>query len=91
METLLESVTDFPGWLEQMDDSAFSLEDWTEALLAFDDWLTGRSVTERPVDCMIGYIHCCTLTMAETLSPPNLAGLTREMLERYGFEMGEAI
>ena len=78
-------------WFAQIDDSSFSLADWIEALLAFDDWLVEKDIAARPVENMIGYIHCCTLTMAETLSPPNLAELTREMLDQYGFDVASEV
>lgn len=82
----LLSGTDLTRWFQQIDDSSFSLSDWIEAVLEFDAWLSRNAIAERPLDSMIGYIHCCTLTMAETLSPPNLASLTREMLDQHGFD-----
>lgn len=87
----LVSAIDLPAWFEQVDESSFSLADWVEALLAFDGWLSDERVETRPVESMIGYIHCCTLTMAETLSPPNLASLTREMLEQHGFDAAQDV
>lgn len=71
---------------EQVDQSDFSLADWINALLGFDQWLNEQKITARPVETMIGYIHCCTLTMPDTLAPPDLAQLTIEMLEQHGFD-----
>ena len=38
---------------------------------------------------MLGYLHCCTLTNAETLSAPDLTGLLEDMLERHGFDAAQ--
>ena len=51
---------------DHVDESAYSLDDWMNALTAFDDWLGERNIVERPVDAMLGYVHCCTLTSATT-------------------------
>ncbi len=76
-----------PGsWFETIDDSPFALGDWLEALLAFDRWLEEKGVAERPVDAMLGYLECCTLTVAETLSLPEFSQLVISNLDQYGFD-----
>lgn len=84
MELLGE--TDPGPWFETVDDSSYALADWIEALLYFDSWLERESCAERPVATMLGYIHCCTLTLAETLALPSLTDLVRENLDQYGFD-----
>ncbi|NOX99888.1 MAG: hypothetical protein GXP30_09190 [Verrucomicrobia bacterium] len=71
---------------EQVDQSDFSLADWVEALLCFDQWLEEQNISQRPLTSILGYIHCCTLTLADTLAPPNLALITGEMLKQHGFD-----
>ena len=85
LEKLLNGM-DLDEWFETVDESAYALEDWIEAVLFFDSWLERVGCARRPVPAMIGYIHCCTLTLAETLSPPSLKDLVKENLERYGFD-----
>lgn len=72
--------------IEQVDQSDFSLADWIQALLHFDRWLDHKNITARPVANMTAYIHCCTLTLSGSLAPPDLARLTIDMLEQYGFD-----
>ncbi len=71
---------------EQVDQSDFSLSDWVAALLGFDRWLENKRIAARPVKQMISYIHCCTLTLTDTLLPPDLTKLTHNLLEQYGFD-----
>lgn len=91
-ETLLSHLEEAPliqfleNLYEQVDQSDFSLTDWIEALLAFDQWLHAQEIFVRPMVDMLGYIHCCTLTLASTLAPPNLAQLTHKMLKQHGFD-----
>lgn len=85
LENLLGEV-DLDAWFETIDNSNYALADWLEALEAFDAWLTEQGITARPVASMLGYLECCTLTVAETLSAPEFAALVRDNLERYGFD-----
>ncbi len=81
-----ELVQRIENLYEQVDQSDFSLSDWVEALLCFDQWLEDQNISKRPLASMLGYIHCCTLTLADTLAPPNLAKITSEMLRQHGFD-----
>ena len=72
--------------LDAAEASNFGLSDWVGALLAFDAWLTAKAIAARPVETMIGYVECCALSLPQTLPEPDLADLTREMLDRYGFD-----
>ena len=74
----------------QIDDSHYSPSDWIVALAAFDQWLEKQSVEARPLQSMTGYLHCCTLTSAETLAAPALDDLLRKMLEEFGFDASQA-
>ncbi len=72
--------------LDQVDDSHYSLGDWLAALLAFDAWLAEKEIAARPLDSMIGYIHCSTMGNAETLADPELARLVLVNLNEWGFD-----
>ena len=85
LKRLIEPVN-LASWFETIDDSPYALDDWLLALVAFDAWLEARDINTRPIDAMLGYLECCTLTVAETLSLPDFSELTRENLERYGFD-----
>lgn len=76
---------------EQVDQSDFSLSDWTEALLNFDQWMSEHNISVRPVMSMLDYIHCCTLTLSDTLASPNLAQLTNKMLKQHGFDAATGV
>lgn len=71
---------------QDVDQSDYSLGDWILALLAIDQWLEESGIDQRPLESMAGYIHCCTSTLAGTLPAPDLARLTRGMLEQHGFD-----
>lgn len=86
LAALLEAG-DAASLFEKIDESPYALEDWLRALMEFDQWLEKNGSTElRPIDTMIGYLECCTLSLARTLDPPCLAELVRENLEQYGFD-----
>lgn len=71
---------------QDVDQSDYSLGDWILALLALDRWLEERGIDQRPLKSMAGYIHCCTSTLTGTLPAPDLARLTRDMLDQHGFD-----
>lgn len=79
------------SFIEQVDQSDFSLSDWVAALLDFDQWLKCKHITIRPTAQMISYIHCCTLSLTDTLPPPDLRRLTNDMLTQYGFDAGREV
>jgi hypothetical protein len=72
--------------LEYVDDSDYSLTDWLSALLEFDKWLVGEKVDARPVETMIGYIHCSTMGAPQTLTAPELSRVVLENLDEWGFD-----
>ena len=71
---------------DHVDESDYSLADWQAALGTFETWLEKKGIAERPTDTILGYLHCCTLTKAATLSAPDLSELLRENLNEYGFD-----
>ena len=72
--------------LDAVDDSDYSLVDWIEAFLAFDEWLEGKGEERRPLSEMRGYIHCCTFTNSPHLSSPVLKVIVIKALTEFGFD-----
>ncbi|MEM9015383.1 MAG: hypothetical protein AAGC68_00115 [Verrucomicrobiota bacterium] len=77
------------SFVKLVDDSDYSLQDWVEALLGFDQWLTNKGRDERPFAEMTGYVHCCTYTNSPLLPLPSLQVLVIQALEGFGFEAVE--
>lgn len=77
---------DLEYFYEEIDRSNYSLEDWASALVAFDRWIEGQGKVERPFRAMVGYLHCCTLTTADSVGVPSLEVVLDQSLKNYGFE-----
>lgn len=77
--------------IDHIDDSNYSASDWVIALATFDQWLENSGVEARPLDSMSGYVHCCTMTSAETLAAPPLDDLLVKMLDEFGFDAAQGI
>jgi hypothetical protein len=78
--------TDLLSWFAVVDDSPYSLSDWLRSLLVFDDWLSFRGVTLRPMGSILGYLECCALGLTNPLPLPDFPAWLLENLERYGFD-----
>ena len=74
------------SFLEEVDRSDYSLDDWAEAFAVFERWLVENGITSRPLREMIGYLHCCTLTNAPGVPLPSLKVIVSQLLTTYGFE-----
>lgn len=74
-----------------VDDSAYSLADWIEALGAFEVWLEERGEASRPWREIVGYIHCCTLMASPGVDLGVLKVIVFKALTEFGFEfIGES-
>lgn len=73
-------------FLEEVDQSDYSLDDWADAFEVFEGWLGEQGVTERPLPEMIGYLHCCTLTNAPGIPLGSLKVIVYQLLTTFGFE-----
>lgn len=76
-------------WFETIDNSPYALADWLKAFAAFDLWLSEKEISARPVEAMLGYQECCTLTLAETLPVPDFTEIVLENLDQYGFDAAQ--
>ena len=83
------AIDEISGLIDQIDDSNYSTVDWLVTLVAFDRWLEAKQIEERPLETMVGYIHCCTMTSAETLDAPPLDRLLVRMLDEFGFDAAQ--
>ena len=69
-----------------VDDSDYSLNDWTEALLEFDNWLESRNIEARPFNAMVGYVRCCAMMPPADISLPSLKVIVNQSLIEFGFD-----
>lgn len=72
-------------FLEYVDDSAFSLRDWIDALRCLGHWLDARSLTMQLED-QIGYVSCASMAVDVSANLTHLPSLVDDMLETYGCE-----
>lgn len=78
--------SEFDSFLDEVDDSDYSLADWVEAFVEFDRWLDRKGTALRPLTGMRGYIHCCTLMNPALISSPNLKVIVFKSLTEFGFD-----
>ena len=74
---------------EAVDASDYSLDDWIEALDAFDRWLSDRGEKRRPIREIVGYIHCCTYKASPGVALGNLEVILLQALTEFGFAFME--
>ena len=74
--------------IDEVDQSDYSLIDWVEALLGFDEWLVTNKpeYVDRDFDHIVGYLHCCQMTTSDNLSKPNMRNVVNECLNDFGYE-----
>ncbi len=71
--------------LDEVDQSDYSMVDWAEAIVEFDQWLAKEKVIPRPLPEMLSYIHCCTLTNAPGIPLGSLKVIVYQSLTTFGF------
>lgn len=76
------------GFLEDVDDSPFSLRDWVAALRTLGSWLDARKLT-LPLQDQIGYVCCAAESAGSSANLTDLSALVDEMLIAYGCERAE--
>jgi hypothetical protein len=77
---------DLDKFLQEIDDSDYSISDWVEAFLGFDTWLTNEGKSGRDFGMMLGYLHCCQLMICAKAGQPNLQSIVLQCLADHGFE-----
>jgi len=81
---------DLDPFLEEVDQSDYSLSDWVDAMITFDDYLSTQNVEARPFATMTGYVRCCTEMNAPQISLPILKVIVYQSLTKYGFDATDA-
>ncbi|MDF1815890.1 MAG: dihydropteroate synthase [Verrucomicrobiales bacterium] len=81
---------DLPAFIAHVDDSVYSLRDWTEAFLGFDEWLTKQLISGRCFSKMLGYLHCCEMMIASGVEHPEFQTVVIQCLTDYGFDPEQA-
>lgn len=81
-------ATTLNEFLEDVDDSPFSLRDWISALRILGSWLDARKLTLSLQD-QIGYVSCAAESAGASANLTELSALVDEMLTAYGCERAE--
>ena len=68
-----------------VDESAFSREEWIEALQEFSEWMSEhqRPYSAKPA---LEYLHCSALSVTGHVIKPPLWKIVAQMLKDFGFE-----
>ncbi len=74
------------NFLNQIDDSDYSVHDWAEALQTFDQWLTQQNISNRPVVDMVDYLHCCATMQGVNIEAAALSEVLKDALDQFGFD-----
>ena len=82
-------TVDLKKLVDEVDESNYSLHDWIESLLRFDDWLERKKVEKRDFCSMLGYLHCCTFVIPATVGSPSLKGVLQQCLNDHGYDAAE--
>jgi len=79
---------DFSTFAEEVDQSDYSLIDWVDAIVGFDQWLTKAQphYESRDFSHMVGYLHCCQMTLSDNLAKPKMRDAVDRCLEDFGYE-----
>ncbi len=73
------------AFLESVDESAFSLSEWIDALRCLGHWLDAHGLAMELSD-QVGYVCCASTAVDAGANLTHLPSLVSEMLEAYGCE-----
>jgi hypothetical protein len=87
--SLLAQITTLPEkiiseWLHNIDESAYTVEEWAESIAAFDQWAQGAG-REFTITHMLEYLSCCAESARSGVKLP-LTFLLQEFLKTNGVE-----
>lgn len=79
---------DFTTFVEEVDQSDYSVTDWADALVGFDHWLSSDKprFNTRDFTHMVGYLHCCQMTISANLSKPKMRDVVNQCLNDFGYD-----
>lgn len=69
--------------LKEVDESSFTLSDWVDALIAFDQWLDQAGLTLSVQD-RLAYVSCAAQSVGSHATLSHLPSLIKDFLEQYG-------
>ena len=81
----IESST-LDKWLATVDESDYSLKDWVDAILAFEQWLNDQGIAEKSFLNMLGYLQCCAEMLSDHVEKPCLEQFLLQCLSDFGYE-----
>ena len=76
---------DIDIWIESIDESAYPLEEWLEALVYFQKWIQENKKGKNFPD-QIEYISCCVQGSSNTGRLLTLMDLLKSYLDNYGVQ-----
>jgi hypothetical protein len=82
-----ELLRDF---LDEVDESHYSLRQWIDALIVMCHWLDARGLAASLED-RIGFAGCANAAAGAGANLTSLSALVSEMLDNYGFERSVTI
>lgn len=75
----------FSKLIEHVDESAFSLSEWLDAISVFYQWLKRKNAKTDFIEAL-GYIECCCEQSQGDLSHASLPASVDHSLESFGFK-----
>lgn len=75
-------------FLDEVDESHYTLRQWIDALIVMGHWLDARSLAASLED-QIGFVSCANAAAGAGAHLTTLSAIVSEMLDTYGFERAE--
>ena len=87
VEANLEDSDDevLSSFLDEVNDSHYSLRQWIDALIVVGHWLDARGLAASLQD-RIGFVSCANAAAGAGANLTPLSALVSDMLDSYGFE-----
>ena len=80
-----EGAEDMKQLLQAIDDSIHPLKEWLTAFDLMNSWLI-QNRRKASMEKRIGYLSCCSKSVANFFPSPELSEVTREMLDLHGMD-----
>ena len=82
---LVDGAEEMKQLLQAIDDSIHPLKEWLTAFDLMNSWLM-QNRRKASTEKRIGYLSCCSKSVANFYPSPELSEVTREMLDLHGMD-----
>ena len=82
---LVDGAAEMKQLLQAIDDSIHPLKEWLTAFDLMNSWLM-QNRRKASIEKLIGYLSCCSKSVANFSPAPELSEVTREMLDLHGMD-----